>query len=90
MLQKRTSQNGVRIVYEHIPHVRSVAVGVWVDVGSRHETPEENGLTHFIEHMLFKGTATRTARQMLKNLVELVGMSMPLRQKSKHATMLKC
>jgi predicted Zn-dependent peptidase len=73
MLQKRTSQNGVRIVYEHIPHVRSVAVGVWVDVGSRHETPEENGLTHFIEHMLFKGTATRSARQIAEEFDRIGG-----------------
>jgi predicted Zn-dependent peptidase len=73
VLQKRTSQNGVRIVYEHIPHVRSVAVGVWVDVGSRHETPEENGLTHFIEHMLFKGTATRTARQIAEEFDRIGG-----------------
>ena len=64
MLQKHTSPNGVRIVSEHIPHVRSVAVGVWVHAGSRHEKVEENGLTHFIEHMLFKGTASRTARQI--------------------------
>ena len=73
MLQKRTSQNGVRIVFEHIPHVRSVAVGVWVDVGSRHETPEENGLTHFIEHMLFKGTTTRTARQIAEEFDRIGG-----------------
>ena len=73
MLQKRTSQNGVRIVYEHIPHVRSVAVGVWVDVGSRHETPEENGLTHFIEHMLFKGTPTRSARQIAEEFDRIGG-----------------
>jgi len=73
VLQKRTSQNGVRIVYEHIPHVRSVAVGVWVNVGSRHETPEENGLTHFIEHMLFKGTATRSARQIAEEFDRIGG-----------------
>ncbi|HLG26920.1 MAG TPA: pitrilysin family protein [Paenisporosarcina sp.] len=73
MLQKRISQNGVRIVYEHIPHVRSVAVGVWVDVGSRHETPEKNGLTHFIEHMLFKGTATRSARQIAEEFDRIGG-----------------
>lgn len=73
MLQKRTSQNGVRIVFEHIPHVRSVAVGVWVNVGSRHEKPEENGLTHFIEHMLFKGTATRSARQIAEEFDRIGG-----------------
>lgn len=73
VLQKRTSQNGVRIISEHIPHVRSVAVGVWVHVGSKHETPEENGLTHFIEHMLFKGTATRSARQIAEEFDRIGG-----------------
>ena len=73
MLQKRTSQNGVRIVSEHIPYVRSVAVGVWVNVGSRNEVPEENGLTHFIEHMLFKGTATRSARQIAEEFDRIGG-----------------
>ena len=73
VLQKRTSQNGVRIVSEHIPHVRSVAVGVWVHVGSTHETPAENGLTHFIEHMLFKGTASRSARQIAEEFDRIGG-----------------
>lgn len=73
MLQKHTSPNGVRIVSEHIPHVRSVAVGVWVHAGSRHEKAEENGLTHFIEHMLFKGTASRTARQIAEEFDKIGG-----------------
>lgn len=73
MLQRRVSQNGVRIVSEHIPHVRSVAVGIWVNVGSRHETAEENGLTHFIEHMLFKGTSSRTARQIAEEFDRIGG-----------------
>lgn len=73
MLQKYTSPNGVRIISEHIPHVRSVAVGVWVHVGSRHEKTEENGLTHFIEHMLFKGTASRTARQIAEEFDRVGG-----------------
>lgn len=73
MLQKYTSQNGVRIISEHIPHVRSVAVGVWVHTGSRHEKPNENGLTHFIEHMLFKGTGTRTARQIAEEFDRIGG-----------------
>lgn len=73
MLQKHTSPNGVRIVSEHIPHVRSVAVGVWVHAGSRHEKAEENGLTHFIEHMLFKGTASRTARQIAEEFDRIGG-----------------
>jgi predicted Zn-dependent peptidase len=73
MLQKYTSQNGVRIISENIPHVRSVAVGVWVHTGSRHEKPNENGLTHFIEHMLFKGTGTRTARQIAEEFDRIGG-----------------
>jgi predicted Zn-dependent peptidase len=53
--------SGVRVVTEHIPGVRSAAVGVWVEVGSRHESVRENGISHFIEHMAFKGTTTRSA-----------------------------
>ena len=53
MVQVTTCQNGVRIVSEHIPYTRSISIGVWVDAGSRYELPEENGITHFIEHMLF-------------------------------------
>lgn len=64
MVQIYTCQNGVRIVSEHVPYVHSVTIGIWVDAGSRYELPHENGITHFIEHMLFKGTQSRTARQI--------------------------
>lgn len=64
MVEVLTCQNGVRIVSEHIPYTRSVSIGIWVDAGSRYELPEENGITHFIEHMLFKGTMTRSAKQI--------------------------
>jgi predicted Zn-dependent peptidase len=57
--------SGLRIVSERYPSVKSVSVGVWVDVGSRHETPELAGLTHLIEHMTFKGTRRRNARQIV-------------------------
>ncbi|MGE7978204.1 MULTISPECIES: pitrilysin family protein [unclassified Psychrobacillus] len=73
LIKKTTCKNGLRIVYEHIPHVRSVAVGIWVQAGSRYELPEENGLTHFIEHMLFKGTATRSARQIAEEFDRIGG-----------------
>lgn len=56
--------NGLSVAYEHLPHLRSVAFGVWIGTGSRFETPERNGISHFIEHMVFKGTARRTARQI--------------------------
>lgn len=71
MLQKYTSKNGLRIVAEKMPHVRSVSFGIWVNVGSRYETKEENGITHFIEHMLFKGTKTRNAKQIAEDFDHL-------------------
>jgi len=59
-----TLPNGVRVVGERIDHFRSVSVGLWVGTGSQYEKPDEGGLSHFIEHMVFKGTGRRTARQI--------------------------
>ena len=56
--------NGLTIIGERLPHFRSVSVGVWISAGSQYETREENGLSHFLEHMLFKGTEKRTARDI--------------------------
>lgn len=64
MIKKYTCQNGLRIVLEHIPTVRSVSIGIWVLAGSRNETKENNGISHFIEHMFFKGTENRSARDI--------------------------
>ncbi|WP_339215237.1 pitrilysin family protein [Ornithinibacillus sp. FSL M8-0202] len=61
MIEKHTSKNGLRIVLEKIPSVRSVTIGVWVLTGSRNENEINNGISHFLEHMFFKGTKTRTA-----------------------------
>lgn len=58
---KQVLDNGMTVIVEPIENVRSVAVGFWVGVGSRHEAPAEAGISHFIEHLLFKGTKTRTA-----------------------------
>jgi len=63
-VEAATLANGVRVITETMPHVRSVSVGVWVGAGSRRETPEENGISHFIEHMLFKGTTHRSANRL--------------------------
>jgi predicted Zn-dependent peptidase len=60
--------NGLRVVSEKIPGVRSVSLGIWVTVGSRHESLRENGISHFIEHMAFKGTATRSALDIAKTI----------------------
>ena len=58
--------SGLRIVTERDTSVRSVSVGVWIDVGSRYETPALAGLSHLIEHMTFKGTRRRNARQIVE------------------------
>ena len=73
MVNTHICANGLRIVSEQIPHFRSVAVGVFIKAGSRDELPEENGLTHFIEHMLFKGTETRTAKQIAREFDRIGG-----------------
>lgn len=65
--------NGVRVVTERVPAIRSVAVGVWVEVGSRHERPGVNGISHFVEHMHFKRTKSRNARQIAQTLEALGG-----------------
>lgn len=72
MYQKHTLPNGVRIITEEIDYVRSAAIGIWVGTGSRKETEGYEGISHFIEHMLFKGTSNRNARQLAESL-ETVG-----------------
>ncbi|MFT9597104.1 M16 family metallopeptidase [Mesobacillus sp.] len=73
MIKKYTCQNGVRIVLEQIPTVRSVAIGVWIGTGSRNENPENNGISHFLEHMFFKGTKTRSAREIAESFDSIGG-----------------
>lgn len=69
---KTVLPGGLRVLTEQIPHVRSVSVGLWVQVGTRDEIEPENGISHFIEHMMFKGTARRTAKEIAECL-EAVG-----------------
>lgn len=64
MITRHICENGVRVVLEKIPTVRSVTIGVWIGTGSRDEIASNNGISHFIEHMLFKGTKTRNAREI--------------------------
>lgn len=73
MVKKYTCSNGLRIVLEEIPTVRSVAIGVWVLSGSRNETRENNGASHFIEHMFFKGTEKRSAREIAESFDAIGG-----------------
>ncbi len=71
--QKTTLHNGVRVVTESIPYVRSVSLGIWADVGSRDESPEQNGISHFLEHMVFKGTKKRNVKDIAQSLESLGG-----------------
>lgn len=73
LIIKYTCQNGVRVVLENIPTVRSVAIGIWIGTGSRNETPELNGISHFLEHMFFKGTKTRSAREIAESFDSIGG-----------------
>ena len=68
LYQTVTLDNGVKVLTEDIPHVRSVVVGIWVNVGSRDEEPAQAGISHFIEHMMFKGTEKRSARDIAEEL----------------------
>lgn len=73
MLTRYTCANGVRVVLEKIPNVRSVAIGIWVKTGSRHETAELNGISHFLEHMFFKGTENLTAKEIAESFDRIGG-----------------
>ena len=73
MIVERTLKSGVRVVAEPMEHVRSVALGVWVDTGSVRESAAESGASHFIEHMLFKGTERRSAEQIAAEMDAIGG-----------------
>src|SRR5687768_18012162 len=73
MIVRDALDNGIRLVTESMSHVRSVSLGVWLARGSRHETDEESGIAHFVEHMLFKGTATRTAEDIAQAIDSIGG-----------------
>jgi predicted Zn-dependent peptidase len=73
MIVKEILDNGLTLISEEIPHVRSVAVGVWVRSGSRHEAGAETGLSHFIEHMVFKGTSNRSAEAIAAEVDSIGG-----------------
>ncbi|TMM55211.1 M16 family metallopeptidase [Sulfitobacter sabulilitoris] len=72
-LQQHRLSNGFRIVTEHMPGLASASVGVWVGAGARHETPAQNGIAHFLEHMAFKGTARRSALQIAESIEDVGG-----------------
>lgn len=65
--------NGLRVISEAMSHVRSVSIGVWIGTGARSETAQENGICHFLEHMVFKGTATRSAEEIARQVDSIGG-----------------
>ncbi len=73
MIKKHTLDNGIRIVMEKIDYVKSASIGIWVNVGSNNENDQTNGLSHFIEHMLFKGTINRKANEIAEDIDNLGG-----------------
>ncbi len=72
-MRKSLLPNGIRVLSQRIPWVRSISLGVWVDVGSRDDPPEQTGISHFIEHMLFKGTKRRSDEEIAKSLESVGG-----------------
>jgi len=73
MFRKTHLENGITIVMEQLRAVRSVSLGIWVKVGSRHEEPQKSGISHFIEHMFFKGTHKRTAKDIAIDIDSIGG-----------------
>jgi predicted Zn-dependent peptidase len=73
MIVREVLGNGLRLLTESMPHVRSISVGVWLTRGSRHEPEECGGIAHFVEHMLFKGTATRSAEDIAQEIDSIGG-----------------
>jgi predicted Zn-dependent peptidase len=74
MFAKSVLENGIRIVSHEMPDHRSVSLGIWVENGSRHETRREGGISHFIEHLLFKGTERRSAAQIAEEMDSVGGV----------------
>ena len=72
-IHKTVLPNGIRVISEEMPYVRSVAMGCWVDAGSRREEDHESGISHFVEHMVFKGTANRSADEIAYSIDAIGG-----------------
>ena len=73
MFIKEQLKNGIRIVAEEIKYVNSISIGIWVKTGSRYENNQNNGVSHFIEHMLFKGTKKRSAKEIASSIDKIGG-----------------
>ncbi len=74
MISKTVLNNGIRVINQYIPHAHSVSIGIWVASGSRHESPSQNGIAHVIEHLLFKGTKTRSSLDIAREIDSVGGV----------------
>lgn len=74
MIIKTQLNNGIRVITERIPHAHSVSIGIWITNGSRHDRRDQNGVAHFIEHLLFKGTAQRSALDIAREIDSVGGV----------------
>jgi predicted Zn-dependent peptidase len=72
-IHREVLPNGLTVLTEEMPHIRSVSIGIWVKTGSRHEDAKANGISHFLEHMVFKGTTTRTAEDIARQVDSIGG-----------------
>jgi predicted Zn-dependent peptidase len=72
-IHREVLPNGLIVLSEEMPHIRSVSIGIWLKSGSRDEAPEFNGISHFVEHMVFKGTTTRSAQQIARQVDSIGG-----------------
>src|ERR1041385_6510878 len=73
-ISREVLPNGLVLVAEKMPHAHSVSIGIWLRAGSRREPPALNGIAHFIEHMVFKGTERRSAEQIAREMDAIGGM----------------
>ena len=72
-VRREVLSNGLTILTEEMQQIRSASIGIWIKTGSRHEEPERNGISHFVEHMLFKGTTTRSAQDIARQVDSIGG-----------------
>src|ERR1017187_5507315 len=72
-IRRQVLHHGLTVITEQMEHMRSASIGIWLETGSRDETPQVNGISHFIEHMVFKGTKHRTAEQIARQVDSIGG-----------------
>ena len=85
-IRRTILSNGLTILTEKMNHIRSVAMGVWIGAGSRHELAEVNGISHFVEHMVFKGTKPGLRRLLRARWTRSAGIWMRLRARRRSAS----